>query len=62
MSGMNLQRREASKRGWLTVASGTGTVLSFIFLHWLLGIILLGLTGFLGWRYFKHRATWGMRF
>lgn len=62
MSGMNLQRREAAKRGWITVASGTGAVLSFIFLHWVLGVLLLGLTGYLGWGWFKHRAQWGMRF
>lgn len=62
MGGMDLQKRESSKRGWLTVAAGAGSVLSFVFLHWIVGILLLGLTGFLGWRYFKHRAEWGMRF
>ena len=57
---------ELAKRGSLikvgTIACLGGSILIFVFFHWILGIVLLGCTGYLGWQLIKNYAERGKRF
>lgn len=57
------QRAEAARLGWLAVAGwgGTGLVLFFVKVK-LLALIGAAAAVWLTWRWFKYRASWGMRF
>ncbi len=57
---------ELAKRGSLLKA-GTlvclgGSIISFVLTHWIIGLVLLGGTGYLGWQLIKNYAERGKRF
>ncbi len=41
---------------------GAGSILSFIFIHWVLGVLLLGGVGYCFWGLMKDYARSGKRF
>ena len=57
---------ELAKRGSLlkfgTLACVGGGILSFVFVHWLLGVLLLGGGAYLFWQLIKNFAERGKRF
>ena len=62
MSRTSLTRKKAQKKGLATAAAAVGTGLAFIFVSPWLGVIGLGATGYLGYRWLKFRGKWGLRF
>ena len=62
MSGMELVKRKASRRGYFAAASVIVTILLFVFAGPFLGLLGTGASAFLIWRWFKFRAKWGLRF
>jgi len=59
---MELVKHQASRKGWLALIAAIGTVGLFATGLWYLGVLgILASAGFAhGW--WKHRASWGMRF
>ncbi len=57
------QRAEAARMGWTAVAAWAGTGLAVLVIHKIVvGLIGAGVAAWLTWRWFKFRASWGMRF
>lgn len=57
------QRAEAARMGWMAVAGWAGTGIVVLVVHKvLLGLLGAGVAVWLTWRWFKFRASWGMRF
>lgn len=56
------QRAEAARLGWMAVAGWGGSVLLFLVKMKLLAVFGAGAAVWLTWRWFKFRASWGMRF
>lgn len=56
------QRAEAARRGWMAVAGWGGTGLLWMIKLKFLALVGIGAAVWLTWRWFKYRATWGMRF
>lgn len=46
----------------MAVASVVGTSLFFVYGMWLLGLMGMGASGYLIYRWFAYRAKWGLRF
>ncbi len=62
MSRTALTKRTARKKGLYTLAAGAGTTLAFIYAGTFLGLVGIGLTGYLGYQWLRYRGQWGMRF
>lgn len=61
-TGMELVKRQASKKGALALGSLAAASLLFWIFGWWLGLPALGVTAYLSYRWFAHRAKWGLRF
>lgn len=62
MSRMELIKRNASTRGYVATASVVATTALLVYGWWFLGLMSLGASGFLIYRWFAYRAKWGLRF
>lgn len=62
MSRSSLVKRESTKKGAYAGLAGIGTVLAFVFISPWLGLVGLGGTGYLTYKWLHHRGKWGMRF
>lgn len=62
MSGMQLVKTQASRRGYAAVAVSILTLLFFVMGAPIFGTLGAGASAFLIWRWFKFRAKWGLRF
>lgn len=62
MRRTELVKRNASTKGYIAVASVVGTSLFFVYGMWLLGLMGMGASGYLIYRWFAYRAKWGLRF
>ena len=58
---MNELKKKGNHAKYGAIAAATGGVLSFIFLHWIIGVGLLGLAGYLFWQMIKNYAETGRR-
>lgn len=60
-------KAEARRKGtWAALSwaatGGFGAMALLSTWSWLLPIVGAGISGWLTWRWFKHRAEWGLRF
>ncbi len=62
MSGMELVKRNASYKGYTAVAAAAATSMLLFYGWWIMGLLGLGATGMLIYRWFAYRAKWGLRF
>jgi hypothetical protein len=62
MSGMQLVKSKASRRGYAALGMTILTLIMFVFGAPFFGTVGAGVSAFLVWRWFKFRAKWGLRF
>ncbi|MBM4344526.1 MAG: hypothetical protein FJ100_14265 [Deltaproteobacteria bacterium] len=55
-------RAQARKLGWQALAGWGATGLLAVKGWWFVGLVGAGVAVWLTLRWFRHRATWGMRF
>ncbi|OIP42423.1 MAG: hypothetical protein AUK47_04515 [Deltaproteobacteria bacterium CG2_30_63_29] len=58
----SLTVQKARNKGLATAAAGTGTVILFAFVSPWVGIVGLGATAYLGYKWLRFRGEWGLRF
>ena len=61
MTRRALTVRKARNKGWLTLGAAAASVGAFFISAWL-AVPLLGVTGWLGYKWLKYRGEWGLRF
>ena len=61
MGGMDDIKTQARNKGLVAVGALVGSGLLF-WLWWPLGVVGLGATGYLTYKWIMFRAKWGMRF
>ena len=62
MSGMELVKTKASRRGYTAIGMSILTIIFFVMGAPFFGTVGAGASAFLIWRWFKFRAKWGLRF
>ncbi len=61
MSGRDLVKRTAAKKGWIALGTGVAGVAAG-FLWWPLALVGLGAAGYFTYDWFKYRGKNGLRF
>jgi hypothetical protein len=61
-TGMELVKRDASRRGYTAAVAVASTTALFFIGWWWMALMGMGASAFLVYRWFAFRAKWGMRF